>query len=146
MNALEFEYKLRKLNSKLYVGKTVNTTFNKELYSTGIYIRGWNDSEHLDLRDSGLNVEDSTQARIQNENPDKYLTWCTWKHVPEGNLYNKNKKLVARGWREIVRNLAEQGHIDLLKARKVFDRSDIGVSHYDRMGHDEKYKLQWMQP
>lgn len=142
MNALEFETKLKKLNPRLYLGRTLNTTFNPELLSTGIYCRDYNPSERVDLNTLDYeSLEESSSVRRMNESPDGYFSWCTWKHVPEGNQYTPQGKLLARGWREILLKLASCNLISLHKARRVFNDRSLGESSYDKLNHQQKVDL-----
>lgn len=145
MDSIEFERKLKRLNNRLYLGKNIIDTFNPELLSTGIYYKELKTDPGFNLND--LSGKDYSNARKQFvENPDIYLTWCTIKHIPEGNWYNEKGKLIAKGWREILKFLSEKGYFDLKRAAKVFNCSSLGYSNYDSLNHDQKFQKFFKKP
>lgn len=138
MEASEFERKLRRLNPRIYLGKNINTEYNKELFSTGIYYKDGNNGEKID--GSVLDAEGSKLAQKYNESPDLYLTFCTYKAIPEGNLYDDKGHIIAPGWREILLNLGKKNLISINKARKVFQCPSLGLSTYDNLSVIDKFK------
>ena len=127
MDCREFERKLKRLNPKLYVGNLIQHQFNNELLSTGIYFKDENPDKFSGIQE------------LENQ-PDLYLGWITVKHVPEGNWYSDRGRVIARGWREILLNLASKKYIDLQKARKVFDCPSLGLSDYDKLTQEQKFQ------
>lgn len=140
MTALELEKQLKKLNPRLYISKALNTQYNPELLSSGIYVQGFNDTGRVNLSDADLSTDEYQAAKHVNETPDKYLTWCTWKHVPEGNRYDDKMRITAKGWREILLILSSHNLIDIQKARKAFNRPSLGLEDYDRLTHQQKWE------
>jgi hypothetical protein len=130
MTALEFERKLKKLNQRLYVSRTVNTTYNPELFSSGIYFQNGSELTNLYPKKS-LTVSEFEQYREVNETPDLYVSWCTWRHIPEGTWIAKDESIIAPGWRQILLKLSAKKYIDLQRARKVFSCPSLGLSTYD---------------
>lgn len=145
MNAWEFETKLRRLNPRLYVGKRINPAYNPELLSTGIYLKDQRDEDCVKVAEeaSQISVDDEVEApsaaqlRRLAEN-DRYLGFCTVRHIPEGNWYDTKGKVTARGWRELLLCLSHLRLIDLQKARRIFNRPGLGVETYDRLTHQQK--------
>jgi hypothetical protein len=130
MDINAFQDLLQDLNPKLYVD------FKKRMYSlnpdgtSGIYLRG-KKREHM----KGYTQE----AAISNAQEDDYIAWCTHGWVPEGNKYDENGRMVAFGWRSIVRRLIDKGVVDRAKA---FRRVGYLNSDYDRMSHEEKLRFE----
>lgn len=145
MDSIEFERKLRRLNNRLYLGKNIIDTFNPELLSTGIYYKDLKSDHGFDLND--LSGKDYSDARKQFvDNPDTYVTWCTIKHIPEGNWYNEKGKLIAKGWREILKYLSEKGYFDIEDAAKEFNCPSLGHSSYDLLDHNQKFLKFFKKP
>lgn len=135
MNWLEFESKLKNLNPRIYLQRNIISSFNPELMSTGIYFK----DRVYGFDDVNRNVGSKTRKAIDRMNSiDEYLGFCTVKHIPEGNLYNKEGELTARGWREILLDLSRREFVDIKRARKVFKCPSLGLSSYDKLTDDEK--------
>lgn len=58
--------------------------------------------------------------------------------VPEYNIFSNRKRILARGWRNILRILIKRNLVSLAKARKVFNCSSLCESDYDNLSEDEQ--------
>lgn len=142
MTSNEFAEKLYRLNPRIYLGKNINTEYNKDLYSTGIYIRGFNDTGTVDPAE-GMSTEELIRLRKDNETPDKYIGWVTVRWIPEGNWYCKDGSILAPGLREILLRLIELKYIKEKRARKVFNLPSLGLSDYDKLSYEQKFEKYW---
>jgi len=85
----------------------------------------------------------SAKESREIEENDTYLGFCTVKHVPEGNWYGENGRLIARGWREFLLLLANKNLIPIEKARRIFQCPSLGTSSYDKLDTQQKYLKYW---
>lgn len=146
MNCWEFEKKLQKLNPRLYVGRNIINTYNPELGSTGLYLKIRNPDDiltakkarYVNFKDLG-GVNQSAKTINDLEDGDTYLGMVTALYIPEGNWYNEDQSIRARGWREILCYLIKRGLVDVHKARKVFRREALGLEDYDKKSDLAKY-------
>lgn len=140
----DFQAKLKKLNPNLWIDRTnISYGSNKELGSCGIYLRE-KDSDQINT--FGLGAEEYQLANRLNTRNMEHVGWVTHHWVPEGNQYFVPEKihqyegasLTSPGWREILLKLASAGHINIEKARTVFDCPGLGYSDWDNLDHEGK--------
>lgn len=145
MNGYDFERKLKRLNPELYLGRTVVDYFNGELGSTGIYLKRRDPSGQSlanEVTSAVLGKPGSVSAKDARylKEADLYLGGVTLKHIPEGNVYNPDQSLWAKGWREILLNLIASRVVHVERARKVFECPSLGYSDWDNMSDLQKYE------
>lgn len=143
MHATEFERKLRELNPRLYLGRTITFSHNAELGSTGIYYKEYAESFTPDL--SGMTPLECAQARAVATSPDTYIGWCTWKYIPEGNWYDAKGHVTAKGLRELILDLSHANYIDRIRANRLFGLN-AGESSYDNLSSNTKFQKYWAPP
>lgn len=140
----DFQAKLKKLNPCLWIDRgNISYGSNKELGACGIYLR---QKYEKPLDTFGLGAEDYSAVNHINTRNMVHVGWVTHHWVPEGNQYEvpkefhqyKGAKLESPGWREILLKLYDAGHIDIQRARKVFDCPGLGYSDWDNLDHFQK--------
>lgn len=147
MNCWEFEQKLQRLNPLLYVGRNIIYSYNPDLGSTGLYLKK-RDRSSIETAKQARSVNfkaiggsNQAEQKIRElEEEDTYLGMVTAKYIPEGNWYNEDESIQARGWREIVSYLIKKKLVDATKARRVFERAALGLEDYDKKSDLIKYQ------
>lgn len=147
-----FEEKLKKLNPKLYIQKEKKIfSVNKEHGSTGIYLK---DVRREQIEDDSIGyiknkagdyikVDNMTnEIEKHNAEPDSYVGWVTYDFVPEGEKFDQNGKLIAIGWRTIVKRLVHKGITTEKLAKNIFGWSE---SAYDRLSYDQRREFELCQ-
>lgn len=131
-----FKQKLRALNPRLYVDEKHQVTQLNKIGTSGIYLKDQR-SEKIDSE--WLDGDSRRIAEAYNSTPDLYVGWTTHQYIPEGDKFDDNGKLIARGWRTTLKMLWQAGHIDIKKAGKVFNWY---LSDYDRMNYNQRIKFE----
>lgn len=132
-----FKFLLKKLNPRIFVDENHRVfTTNKELGSSGIYLRG-KKYDHIDS--SVLDGDARKSADAYNDSNDIYIGWVTHGIVPEGDIFDENGRIIARGWRTTIKSLCQKGYIDEKKAKKVFSWNP---SDYDMMNYEQKLEFE----
>lgn len=58
--------------------------------------------------------------------------------VPEHDIFSPSGKVLARGWRHIVKTLVAKRLTTLDRARSAFGDSSLGEQRYDHMSFEER--------
>ena len=147
-----FENKLKELNKDLYIQKNKKIfSINKEHGSTGIYLK---DRKREQIEDDTISYMKnkngdyvhvgnlSNEIERYNKEPDTYLGWVTYDYVPEGEEFDDNGRVIAIGWRSIVKRLVAQGITTEKKAKTIFGWSE---SYYDRLTYEQRREFECQQ-
>lgn len=134
MDILSFDERLKKINKNLYIDFNHRVySLNPELGSSGIYLKH---KKRTPIPGTTADV------RLYNDQDDSMIAWCTHRHVPEGNVYDKTGRLIAIGWRAILSRCVKQNVCSKYKAEKVFGWEE---SDYDRMDDEQRKVFEWQQ-
>jgi len=136
MSFHSFEEKIKKLNPKIYIDKAHRVfTVNKELGTSGIYLKDFNSFNESTF---GLSGEDKLIVEKMNAEQDEMIGWTTHDIVYEADQFDESGKIIATGWRSILKRFVKSGYVDADKARQVFGWEE---SDYDRLTYEQKRDL-----
>lgn len=129
----EFLTKLRRLNSRLYVGERGAVAMSGEWHALGLYERRVSNRHQTSARllSEANDVDRKYLGDRESGATDDFVCGIPAGWVPEGDVFDEQGKLLARGWRSIVCFLVKSNRTTWDKARKHFG-AGIGTSTYDK--------------
>ena len=129
-----FQTRLKALNKDIYIDFKHRSfgTGSKE-GTSGIYMRDL--KRRVDETGSGLGSIYAKACEAER-GADTMIGWTQHGYVPEGDLFNlETGRIIAQGWRTIIKRLIAAGHTTPVKASRVMGYTE---SFYDRMNYDQK--------
>ena len=139
-----FEYRLKKLNPRLFVYRE-SVAQEDDWKISGIYLREAGKKETMAHWKWNYATTEAQKYLQDTETgaKDKFLCAVSLTEVPEYDIFNLDKGLIiAPGWRSILLALAKFKAIDIRDARRVFSAGSLGQQTYDRMS--QEHKIQWV--
>lgn len=136
MYGFDFKYKLKRLNPKLYVDDTSER--HLAVNNAKIMLR---ETKRTDIK-SNYNYAGEASHHMQaveSGQTDQFVTGVPGDWVPEYDEFNKEGKVVRKGYRTILHFLAKQKLISLEKAHHLFG---YGPSFYEHLSFEEKRDFQ----
>ena len=144
MLLFEFNYRLRKLNPRLYVATTYRRHVADGYYGTGIFLKDPGRQRGATRTEMQYGTSDQ-QRYLEAENSgtkDRFIMGCPVEWIPEYDVFNlETGRLMASGWRSVLMHLIKRGLIDRQYARRLFDCGSLGEATYDNLGFNGKLKF-----
>lgn len=141
MYAFDLQAKLKRLNPRLLLDSSKRAEIRPGIFTVGVYEKF---AERKSETKNKSVVSNDTQRYLEQIDSGQlnYLAGIAYPFVPEYDQFDlETGQLTMRGWRSLVKFLADKRIVDIRKARKVFVTEGLGTSTYDRLSYDGK--LAW---
>lgn len=141
----DFQHKLRKIDSKLYVKTSVSEKRENGYRFSGLY-KKIPHKQQVYIKKTDRNLIHAGHEKflnaVENGDFDTYVTAVCIDYIPEYDVFNKEyTKLAIKGWRSIALDLVRMKLATLEKVRKVFRCPSLGESDYDKAGFFGKLEI-----
>lgn len=141
----DFQTKLRRIDTRLYVDNSVISTRENGLRFAPLYFKKARKSE-ISVQRSDRNAVSASHAQyldaLENGVMDVYVTAICLDFIPEYDIFNMEyTKLAVMGWRSIGLLLRNMQIADINKIKKAFNCNGLGESDYDRASYFGKLEI-----
>lgn len=141
----DFQAKLRKIDTRLYVDNSKIATRENGLRFAPLYFKKARKSE-ISVQRSDRNAVSAAHAQyldaLETGVMDIYVTAICLDFIPEYDIFNMEyTKLSVMGWRSIGLLLKNMQIADLNKIKKAFNCNGLGESDYDRASYFGKLEI-----
>ena len=132
----DFQYKLQKLNPRLYIRTEQARTETDGSRHAGLYLK---EPERMALRfEHDLNLVHHMQERylkaLAAGELDRFICGVCIDDVPEYDRFNlESDRIQAPGWRTVSLSLVKKQICSLARVRKVFNCASLGEFDYDQL-------------
>lgn len=141
----DFQAKLRRIDTRLYVDSSKIVTRENGLKFAPLYLKKARKAE-ITVQKSDRNSVSATHANyldaLERGEMDTYVTAICLDFIPEYDIFNMEyTKLAVMGWRSIGLMLKNMKIADLETIRKAFNCKGLGESDYDRASYFGKLEM-----